>query len=53
MSDPNTKSELHEGVEEYARHFCGQPEIAYYIHEEIDHPEKRTGLYNEYIEYFE
>jgi hypothetical protein len=53
MSQPNPKSELHELVDDYCHEQCGRPEDAGILHEEIDRPEKRSWLYDCFIEYVE
>jgi len=50
MKEP-TKEALHEEVDEYANHFVGEPGVAYYLHEQIDNPEKRNDIYSDFIEY--
>ncbi len=53
MSQPNIKSELHEAVWGYCQKAIAEPREAYYLHEEIDNPEKRTDRFYIFTEYLE
>ena len=53
MSQPNLKAELHEAVEDYCQNWIAEPIEIPYLHEEIDHPEKRTKRFDEFIGFLE
>lgn len=51
MSNPIPKAEMHEAVYDYVHSFTGQIQDAPYIHEQIDHPEKRDEQFDLFMEY--
>ena len=53
MSQPNTKSEMHEAVDFYCREYIGEPTEALYLHEEIDNPDARSERYELFREWLE
>ncbi len=46
-----TKKQLHDLVEDYCNNWCGEPVMAYYLHEQIDESNARDKYYQEFIEY--
>lgn len=57
MSAPDAKAELHELVHDYCHEWLGEASgetsLVPYLHDEIDHPEKRSSLYDEFMEWLE
>jgi hypothetical protein len=51
LSTNMLKAELHDQVYEYMLDSCGEPYDAAILHEEIDHPEKRSELFEQFMEY--
>lgn len=57
MSLPNPKTELHEQVMTFIGFFYGKLEreleelLVGYLHDEVEHPEKRSRLYERFIEF--
>lgn len=53
MSNPDPKAELHELVSEFCLESQGEGMNIPYLHDEIDHPSKRTDLFREFMDWVE
>lgn len=48
----STLKAMHESVYDYVISWTGEPIDSAYLHEEIDNPNKRTKLFEEFIEWY-